>query len=139
DRLARGQGARLPRTLRLDLRANRDELAKVDHRRRMEGERGEPVRAALPVPQPQTARAARVAQDRTAREDVLDERLVRLQDRAVPDVPDGPALRFEVRVDELPPVDLESTDVLLDLRRLQAQPVRDDEARPAAEPVRLEA
>src|SRR2546422_7903720 len=138
DRLARGDRARLPGPLRLDLRPHRDELVEDDHRRVMERKGREPVRATLPVPEAEPARAARIAKDRATREDVLDERLARLQDRAAPLVPDGPALRLEVRVDELPAVDAESTDVLLDLRGLQAEPVCDDEARPAAEPVRLE-
>ena len=78
DRLARADGARLPGALRLDLRAHGDELVEDDHRRGMEAEGGEPVRAALPVPEAEPARAARVAQDGPAGEDVLDERLVRL-------------------------------------------------------------
>src|SRR2546425_2678869 len=138
DRFARGDRARLPRPLRLDLRPHRDEVVEDDHRRGMEGKGREPVRAALPVPQAEAARAARIAEDRATRENVLDERLARLEDRTVPLVPDGPALRLKVRVDELPAVDAEPTNVFLDLRGLQAQPVRDDEARPAPEPVRLE-
>src|SRR3989442_1412200 len=104
----------------------------------MEGEGGKTSGARPTVSGPQAAGPTRMAENRTARDDVLDERLARLDAQFVFRVLGPRLLPREVFVDELPSVDPEFLHVLLDLRRLQAHPVRDDEARASADAVRLD-
>src|SRR2546425_250830 len=138
DPITRRDGAGLSRAFRLDLRSDRDEVVEDVHRRGMEGEGGETRGPRPTVSEPQAAGPTRMAEDRPARDDVLDEHIARLDTQFVFCVLGPRLLLHEVFVDELPSVDPEVLHVLLDLRRLQAHPVRDYEARAAADPVRLD-
>src|SRR5919204_2787220 len=138
DRFAWRDRAGLPRTLRLDLGADGDEVVQDVHRRRVEGDRGESRGPRPPVPEAQSARAARVAEDGPARDHVLDEHLVRFDARVFSGLLGPGPLAGEVGIDELPAVDPEFPDVLLDLRGLEAHAVRDDETGPASDTVRLD-
>ena len=138
DPVARRDGAGLSRAFRLDLRPDRDEVVEDVHGRGMEGERREARGPRPTVSEPQAAGSTRMAEDRPARDDVLDEHVARLDAQFVFCVLGPRLLLREVFVDELPSVDPEFLHVLLDLRRLQAHPVRDDETRAATDPVRLD-
>src|SRR5207247_5699761 len=113
DRVAGRPRARLAGSLRLDLRAHRDELVEDDHRRGVEAQRGEAVRPALPIAEPQSAGPARVTEDGPAGDDVLDEGLARFEHGPAPPVPDGPALRLPARGADLPAVELPARTLLL--------------------------
>jgi len=83
DPVARRDRPGLPRAFRLDLRADRDEVVEDVHRRRMKGERSEARGPGAAVSQAQPARPTRVAEDRPARDDVLNEHLARLDTQFV--------------------------------------------------------
>src|SRR5437867_680734 len=104
----------------------------------MQGERGESRRARPTVAEAKAAGPTRMAQDRPTRDDVLNEHLARLDAQFVFHVLGPRFFLGEVFVDELPAVDPELLHVLLNLRRFQAHAVRDDEARAAADSVRLD-
>src|SRR2546428_10109603 len=104
----------------------------------MQGERSESRRTRPAVPEPKAAGPARMAQDRPTCDDVLNEHLARLDTQFVFHVLGPRFFPGEVFVDELPAVYVELLHMLLDLRRFQAHAVRNDEARAAADPVRLD-
>src|SRR5438046_7614735 len=90
------------------------------------------------VPETKAAGPARMAEDGPPGHNVLDEHLARLDAGVLRDVVGSRVLLLHVRIDELPTVDPQLSHVFLDLRGLEAHPIRDDEARAATNPVRLD-
>src|SRR5216684_2380735 len=127
DRVAWGDGTGLSGAFHLDLRTDRDEVVEDVHRRGMKGHGREPRRPGPSVPEAEAAGPTRVTEDGPARDDVLDEHLARLYADILFRVLGSGVFLLHVRVDELPSVDPQLSNVFLDLRRFEAHSVRDDE------------
>ena len=138
DRVAGRDRARLSGTFRLDLSPDRDEVVEDVHRRGMQGHGSETRGPGAAVPETKAAGPARMAEDGPPGHNVLDEHLARLDAGVLRDVVGSRVLLLHVGIDELPTVDPQLSNMFLDLRGLEAHPVRDDEARAAANPVRLD-
>src|SRR5712691_11811273 len=72
DVFAGGDGSRLARAFRLDLRPHGDEIVEDMHRGRMQRQCGEPGGTRSAVSKAETTRSARMAEDGPARDDVLN-------------------------------------------------------------------
>ena len=138
DRVAGRHRARLPRSFRLDLRPDRDEVVEDVHRCGMQGDGREARGPGPTVSEAEAAGAAGMAEDRSARDDILDEHLARFDPAVFRELLRSRILLLDVGGHELPPVDAELPDMLEDLRRFQAHAVRNHEACAAADPVRLD-
>src|SRR5216117_1340783 len=138
DRVAGRHRARLPRSFRLDLRPDRDEVVEDVHRCGMQGDGREARGPGPTVSEAEAAGAAGMAEDRSARDDILDEHLARFDPAVFRELLRSRILLLDVGGHELPPVDAELPDMLEDLRRFQAHAVRNHEAGAASDPVRLD-
>src|SRR6266581_2844334 len=104
----------------------------------MDRKRRQSRAARASVPEAESAGPTRMAQDGAPCEELLDEFVAWVDAEVRLLLLVRGRLLLQIRVDEFPAVDFQALDVLLDLRGLKAQTVRDDEARATAHAVRLD-